>query len=136
MSAEQRIEQYLRDVRSDEWRGDDAAFVADVRSVLAELQAAQGELLVLGRELEAALERADKAERAERDFAKWRTYWKRKAQAAQEREKALREAAEKVRTGLGLTAYEGTPVSVWSAKHYEGILADALAAQRTEEAVE
>ena len=94
MSAEQRIEQYLRDVRSDEWRGDDAAFVADVRSVLAELQ------------------------------------------AAQEREKALREAAEEVRTGLGLTAYEGTPVSVWSAKHYEGILADALAAQRTEEAVE
>jgi hypothetical protein len=47
--------------------------------------------------------------------------------------KAVVEAAQEVRTGLGLTAYEGTPVSVWSAKHYEKLLADALAALTSEQ---
>lgn len=36
------------------------------------------------------------------------------------------ESTELVQTGLGLTAYEGTSISAWSARHYERTLGKAL----------
>jgi len=112
------------------------SFLTEVQWLKAELLAAQEQLRIRERNgsAESRLRENIRLERELQAAQEREKVWKdahvsavAKYKNAEEREKALREAARSVQIGLGQTAYEGTTVSVSSAKRYERILADALA---------